>query len=87
MDDVRIWNYARDAGEISAQMECSLDGTEPGLLAYYSFNESDCRDDSGNGHDGVEDGRVDYVLSNDQCLPFVSDQEAGDLSDWSSAVQ
>jgi len=87
IDDVRIWDYARNAGEISAQMGCSLDGDEPGLLAYYSFNESDLRDDSGNGHAGVEDGLVDYVLSNDACLPFLSDMEAGDLSDWTSAVQ
>ncbi len=86
VDDVRIWDYARDAGEISAQMACSLDGTEPGLIAYYSFNAGDCRDDSGNGHDGVEDGLVDYVLSNDECLPFLSDMERGDLSDWTAVV-
>ena len=60
-----------------------LDGTEPGLIAYYSFNAADCRDDSGNGHDGVEDGSVQCALSNDECLPFVSGMEVGDLSDWS----
>lgn len=87
IDDVRLWDHARDAAEISAQMSCSLDGTEPGLLAYYSFNAGDCRDDSGNGHDGVEDGSVQCALSNDECLPFVSDMEAGDLSDWTSEVQ
>jgi len=86
VDDVRIWNYARSAGEISAQMACSLDGTESGLLAYYSFNNGDLSDDSGNGHGGVADGLVDFVLSNDQCLPFVSDFETADLTDWSVAV-
>ena len=60
--------------------------TEPGLLAYYSFNNEDLSDDSGNGHDGVADGLVDFVLSNDACLPFVSDFETADLSDWSVAV-
>jgi len=86
VDDVRIWDYARNAGEISAQMACSLTGTEPGLLAYFSFNAGDCRDDTGNGHDGVEDGLVSYVLSNDACLPFFSGFETSDLSDWASSL-
>ncbi len=86
IDDVRIWDYARDAAEISAQMRCSLAGDEPGLLAYYSFNAGDCADDSGNGHDGVEDGLVSYVLSNDECLPFLSDMERGDLSGWTAVI-
>jgi len=32
--------------------------------------------------DALEDGLVSYVLSNDECLPFVSDMEVGDLTDW-----
>lgn len=86
VDDVRLWNYARDAAEISAQMACSLDGTESGLLAYYSFNAGDLSDDSGNGHGGVADGLVEFVTSNDACLPFVSDFERADLDDWSAVV-
>ena len=86
VDDVRIWDHARDAATISAYMDCSLDGTEPGLLAYYSFNAGDARDDSGQGHDGVADGLVSYVLSNDLCLPFASGFESGELSDWSASV-
>jgi hypothetical protein len=70
---------------IAADMICSLDGSEPGLLAYYSFNAGDARDDSGHGHNGVADGLVSYVLLNDLCLPFVSGFETGDLSDWSSS--
>jgi len=86
VDDVRIWDHARDAATISASMDCSLDGTEPGLLAYYSFNAGDSHDDSGHGHDGVADGLVSYVLSNDLCLPFASGFESGELSDWSTSV-
>jgi hypothetical protein len=86
VDDVRIWNYARSASEISAQMACSLDGSEPGLLAYYSFNAGDIRDDSGHGHDGASDGLVELVISNDACLPFVADLETGDLSEWSDTA-
>ena len=87
VDDVRIWNYARSASEIAAQMACSLDGTEPGLLAYYSFNAGNLGDDSGHGHAGVADGLVELVTSNDACLPFVADFETGDLSEWSEAVE
>ncbi|RYZ34632.1 MAG: choice-of-anchor D domain-containing protein, partial [Sphingobacteriales bacterium] len=39
MDEVRIWNVARTAGEISANMNCKLRGDEPGLIAYYDFNQ------------------------------------------------
>jgi len=86
VDDVRIWDHARDAATIAADMDCSLGGTEPGLLAYYSFNAADLRDDSGHGHNGVVEGLVSYVLSNDACLPFASDFGTGDLSDWSTSV-
>jgi hypothetical protein len=86
VDDVRIWDHARDAATIAANMGCSLDGTEPGLVAYWSFNAGDLRDDSGHGHDGAADGVLEYVLSNDLCLPFASDFETGDLSDWSTSA-
>lgn len=39
MDEVRIWNVARSAGEIAANMNCKLRGDEPGLIAYYDFNQ------------------------------------------------
>ncbi len=41
IDEVRIWDHARDEGEIAGQMNCALSGDEPGLLAYYSFNMGD----------------------------------------------
>ena len=34
--------------------------------------------------DGVADGLVELVTSNDACLPFTSNFETGDLSEWSS---
>ena len=39
MDEVRIWNVVRSAAEIAASMSCELTGDEPGLLAYYNFNQ------------------------------------------------
>jgi len=41
IDDVRIWNVARTASELRADMYKELDNpaSEPNLVAYYSFNE------------------------------------------------
>ncbi len=38
-DDVRIWNVARSQAELQAAMNTSLTGTEPGLVAYYIFED------------------------------------------------
>ena len=39
LDEVRIWNVERSAGQIQAGMNQPLSGTEPGLVAYYRFDE------------------------------------------------
>ncbi len=39
MDDVRIWNKALSATEITARKDIELFGNEDGLLAYYKFNQ------------------------------------------------
>src|SRR5262249_5950108 len=39
IDDVRIWNVARDAASIQADMNHTLTGNEPGLVGYYRFDE------------------------------------------------
>lgn len=39
-DEVRIWSVARSADEIRTTMDTTLSGDEPGLLAYYDFEES-----------------------------------------------
>ncbi len=39
MDEIRIWNYARDIADIRADMYRSLSGTESGLVSYWQFNE------------------------------------------------
>jgi hypothetical protein len=38
MDDVRIWNTVRTQDQIRANMNVELNGTESGLVAYYTFN-------------------------------------------------
>lgn len=39
IDEVRIWNRALTQQEILANMNCHLSGNEPGLIAYYDFNQ------------------------------------------------
>lgn len=39
MDEVRIWMSARTCEEINQNMNTELVGNEPGLYAYYRFNE------------------------------------------------
>jgi hypothetical protein len=39
MDEVRIWNVARTEAEIAATMRQRLTGNEPGLVAYWRFDD------------------------------------------------
>lgn len=39
IEDVRVWSNARTAEQISGSMNCELQGSESGLLAYYKFNQ------------------------------------------------
>lgn len=40
IDEVRIWNRSFTAAEIQGNMNIELTGAEPGLVAYYRFNEA-----------------------------------------------
>ncbi len=56
MDEVRIWETARDVNDIRDFMCKKLTGSEPGLVGYWRFDEgsgSSCYDTSGNGNVGV----------------------------------
>jgi hypothetical protein len=39
IDEVRIWNVARDSVQIRENMHLTLEGTETGLVAYWQFND------------------------------------------------
>jgi hypothetical protein len=39
IDDVRFWNRPLCASEIVFRTACQLSGNEPGLIAYYNFNQ------------------------------------------------
>jgi hypothetical protein len=39
LDELRVWSVFRTAQEIQANMKVMLRGNEPGLVAYYKFDE------------------------------------------------
>lgn len=56
INEVRIWNTARTATEISSNKDVCLTGSETGLDAYYNFNEATgntLNDITGNGYTGT----------------------------------
>ncbi|MEB3826078.1 LamG domain-containing protein, partial [Phormidium sp. CCY1219] len=56
MAEVRIWNRARSADEIKATMNQRLAGNEPGLVAYWPFDEDTgtvATDKTSNGNNGT----------------------------------
>ncbi len=66
IDEVRIWNVARTAAEISTNMNSSFPTSFPNLVANYHFNQgvaggdntglTSLTDDSGNNHSGTFSG-------------------------------
>ena len=66
IDEVRIWNIAREQADIAADMDSTLSGNENGLVAYYHFNEGEGNtlyDQTGNGHDGLLIGDPSWVVA------------------------
>ena len=49
IDELRIWNVARTPAEIADNYKLSLPGDEPGIVAYWNFEDLGT-DISGNGH-------------------------------------
>ncbi|MBI9033074.1 MAG: T9SS type A sorting domain-containing protein [Bacteroidales bacterium] len=55
LDEIRIWDIARDEAEIQSTMSIELSGTESGLVAYFPMNEGSgttTSDVSGNNNEG-----------------------------------
>ena len=63
LDEIRIWNVARSGQDIADNRGQRLNGTEDGLVAYWSFDGADLGDLTGNGHDGGPEGDVLLDLS------------------------
>ena len=66
IDEVRIWSGARSAAEIDQGRFQRLTGVEPGLVAYWRFDEGTgtvAHDATGHGFDGKLVGNVTWVYS------------------------
>ena len=66
IDEVRIWNYARSAQEINDFIFKELVGSEPGLAAYWRFNEGTgdtAFDNSVNANNGNLHGNLNWIQS------------------------
>ncbi len=53
IDELRVWDHARDVNAIALLSGCKLTGQEAGLLLYCDFNASNAFDNSGGGNSGA----------------------------------
>ena len=66
IDEVRIWNVARTAAQVAQDMNYRLVGNEPGLVAYYRFDEGSgtvARDGTSGANNGTLTNGPAYVAS------------------------
>jgi hypothetical protein len=61
IDEVRIWNVVRTGAEIAANRNCILTGDEPGLVAYYDFDQGVAG--------GANAGVTTLLDRSDKCAP------------------
>ncbi|MEZ6078115.1 MAG: LamG-like jellyroll fold domain-containing protein [Pirellulaceae bacterium] len=83
IDEVRIWNGARDVNAIRANMNKELSGVHPGLVAAYSFNNATTGaggviDNSGNGHHGTMVGMTAANVAAASGFTDIGDQTVGE---------
>jgi hypothetical protein len=69
IDDIRIWNVARSPEQIRAAMNTRLKGTEPGLVACWTFDDGTAGDSSTNRNTGVLGGEARIVAAASAGLP------------------
>ncbi len=65
LDDVRIWNVARQGTDIAATYRAQLDGSRPGLIANWRFDEGGgtfAADSSGNQHEATLYGGATFSI-------------------------
>jgi len=88
IDDVRIFDYARTQAEIVSTMNLTLTGDEPGLVAYWPFDDqptsSKADDASGNGLSGTLSGNAYFV---DSDAPTSLPSQEQDIAVFPSTVE
>jgi Concanavalin A-like lectin/glucanases superfamily/Secretion system C-terminal sorting domain/Protein of unknown function (DUF1573) len=62
IDEVRIWNVVRTQAQLVASSGCELTGDEPGLIAYYNFNQGTAG--------GANTGVTTLNDGSDKCTPL-----------------
>jgi len=75
LDEVRLWDHAREEAEIACTMDWALTGAEPGLVGYWPLDAAPggvTPDATGNGHDGTLVEEVELISS-----PFALTPSAG----------
>ncbi len=79
IDEVRIWNIARDPEQIRRSMNQTVVGTEAGLVAFWRLDEGTgltITDSSGNGRTGTLTNGTSWATSDAPIQPFVGPPEA-----------
>ncbi len=85
VDEVRIWNIARTQFDIQRDMNKTLFGNEPGLVAYLPMNEGSGNivyDKTVNGNDGIINGATWETDFQTGTLTNVVMAETGELELW-----
>ncbi|MEO0684567.1 MAG: LamG domain-containing protein, partial [Cyanobacteria bacterium J06649_11] len=78
IDEVRIWNTALTEDEIQDNLDKKLDGTENGLVAYYTFEDGTADDQTNNGNNGSFNGNATTTVDNDVPVNDLTDSLASD---------
>lgn len=87
MDEIRIWNIARSSSDIYRDLNRYLSGTEPNLVAYWSFEDGSATDITGHGHTGTFIGDTTTVLDDTPLIEIIQStiKVASVQVSWSSS--
>lgn len=87
MDEIRIWNTARSNGQLDGARFTPLSGDEPGLIAYWNFDDQKAIDETGRGNNGAFTGTTppstvasSAPISNEG--PYVLNVYGGSATSW-----
>jgi len=88
IDEVRIWNYPRTQEEIQDKMSTTLSGNEPGLNAYWNFDdENPWIDVTGNSFDGTPHGNISTIESTAPIISWLSLDNSSDTIPEESFIE
>jgi hypothetical protein len=90
IDEFRLWNLARSTADLQATVNRPLAGNEPGLVAYYRFDECSgtlATDTTGHGYDATLMGAPAWTNSTVQYGPLVFTLAATNLTTTSATLK